>query len=261
MELGEKLRMARLEAGLSQRQLCGDIITRNMLSQIENGSASPSMKTLQALCAVLGKPVGYFLEEETASPNQPLMDKARKCYDAGQYEKALEALADYQTPDPVFDREKQLLSSLLHLELARQALDAGRTVQARELLNNLELEGCYCARELHHRRLLLLGQLQSVSRFLPSLDEELLLRAKEALADSCPQRAAALLDACEDPNTPRWNFLRGQAYLAQKAYSEAAQCLHQAEEAYPKETLPRLEICYRELGDYRRAYEYACRQK
>ena len=43
MELGEKLRQARLEAGLSQRQLCGERITRNMLSQIEHGSARPSM--------------------------------------------------------------------------------------------------------------------------------------------------------------------------------------------------------------------------
>lgn len=44
MELGEKLRLARLEAGLSQRALCGDEITRNMLSRIENGAARPSMK-------------------------------------------------------------------------------------------------------------------------------------------------------------------------------------------------------------------------
>ena len=44
MELGEKLRQARMEAGLSQRQLCGDVITRNMLSQIENGAARPSME-------------------------------------------------------------------------------------------------------------------------------------------------------------------------------------------------------------------------
>lgn len=262
MELGEKLRQARLEAGLSQRQLCGDIITRNMLSQIENGSASPSMKTLQALCSVLGKPVSYFLEEDALlSPNQPRMEAARRLYDAGQYGPALETLATYQAPDPVFDREKQLLSALLHLELAQQAIADGKTVQARELLNKIELEGCYCAKALHRQRLLLLGQLQSVSRFLPSLDEELLLRAKEALAESCHQRAAALLDACEDPKGPHWNFLRGQAYLAQNAYAEAAQCLHQAEDAYPKETLPKLEICYRELGDYRRAYEYACRQK
>ena len=31
MELGEKLKQARLALGLSQRQLCGDTITRNML--------------------------------------------------------------------------------------------------------------------------------------------------------------------------------------------------------------------------------------
>lgn len=34
MELGQRLKQARLEAGMSQRQLCGDVITRNMLSQI-----------------------------------------------------------------------------------------------------------------------------------------------------------------------------------------------------------------------------------
>ena len=64
MELGQRLKQARLEAGLSQRQLCGEEITRNMLSQIENGSARPSMDTLRYLAARLGKPMGYFLEEQ-----------------------------------------------------------------------------------------------------------------------------------------------------------------------------------------------------
>ena len=49
MDLGEKLKKVRLEAGLSQRQVCGERITRNMLSQIENGSARPSMDTLRYL--------------------------------------------------------------------------------------------------------------------------------------------------------------------------------------------------------------------
>ena len=66
MTLGEKLRQARLSAGLSQRQLCGEQITRNMLSQIENGTANPSMATLQYLAQRLGKPIGYFLEDGTA---------------------------------------------------------------------------------------------------------------------------------------------------------------------------------------------------
>ena len=62
MSLGEKLRQARLEAGLSQRALCGEEITRNMLSRIENGAAQPSMRTLQYLAAQLGKPLSFFLD-------------------------------------------------------------------------------------------------------------------------------------------------------------------------------------------------------
>ena len=61
MELGQRLRQARQEAGLTQKALCGDEITRNMLSQIENGSARPSMETMRFLAQRLGKPVSWFL--------------------------------------------------------------------------------------------------------------------------------------------------------------------------------------------------------
>ena len=110
MELGEKLRQARLEAGLSQRQLCGEDITRNMLSQIEHGSAKPSMKTLQVLASRLGKTVSYFLEEDAVvSPNQHLILEARQQFDDRDYSAALEILSQYRGPDTVFDREKALL--------------------------------------------------------------------------------------------------------------------------------------------------------
>ncbi|MBQ9167969.1 MAG: helix-turn-helix transcriptional regulator, partial [Oscillospiraceae bacterium] len=89
MELGQRIRQARLEAGLSQRQLCGDEITRNMLSQIENGSAHPSMTTLRYLAERLGKSISYFLEEEAVtSPNQSVMAQARQSYDGADYEAA-----------------------------------------------------------------------------------------------------------------------------------------------------------------------------
>ena len=78
MELGQRIRQLRLSKGMSQRQLCGDVITRNMLSQIENGSARPSMDTLSYLAARLEKPVSFFLEEDTVtSPNQAVMTRAR----------------------------------------------------------------------------------------------------------------------------------------------------------------------------------------
>ncbi|MBP3684066.1 MAG: helix-turn-helix domain-containing protein [Oscillospiraceae bacterium] len=264
MELGEKLRAARLEAGLSQRQLCGEEITRNMLSQIEHGTAMPSMKTLQYLASRLGKSVSYFLEEGAViSPNQQVMDAARQHYDKGEFSEAAEALSEYRSPDPVYDREQQLLQALLFLKLAERAVAQKRNIYARELLGQVQLEGCYCAEALQRQRLLLWGKTggDDVVRLLPNLDEELELRAKAAFGNGDLERAVRLLDAVEDQSGPEWNLLRGQILLAQTRYREAAQCLHRAEAAYPKEAYFRLEHCYRELEDYKRAYEYACRQK
>ena len=264
MELGEKLRQARLEAGLSQRQLCGDEITRNMLSLIENGSAKPSMKTLQYLAAKLGKNVSYFLEEKVSlSPNQSVMETIRRLYDAGEYREAALALEAYEAPDVIFDREWNLLYVLIHLELARWAIDQKRTLYARELLQKADRPVCYCQEELQRRRLLLTGRLQAqrVSEMLPSLDEELLLRAREALENGDPQRAGSLLDAAEDMDSVRWQLLRGDAYLMGKDYQAAATCFHQAEYSVPGETVVRLEHCYRELGDFKKAYEYACKRR
>ena len=264
MELGEKLRQARLEAGLSQRQLCGDIITRNMLSLIENGSAKPSMETLKLLASRLGKSVSFFLEEEVLlSPNNRIMDTARSCFDSGDAAGVLAALEEFRQPDPVYDREWELLRTLSFLDLAEQAIREARYPYALELLTKAEGGAGYCREALERRRLLLLGKLpgQKVSDSLPSLDEELLVRAGEAYGSGNLLRAKQLLEAVEDREAARWNFLRGQLALEEGDFRKAARCLHKAEDLYARETAPLLERCYRELEDYKRAYEYACKQK
>ena len=107
MDLGQKIRQAREAAGISQRQLCGDTITRNMLSRIENGLVRPSMKTLIFLAEGLGKPVSYFLDEESVtSPNVERMATARKAYTVGDWMAAVVSLAEYEAADETFDWEK-----------------------------------------------------------------------------------------------------------------------------------------------------------
>lgn len=266
MELGEKLLRARLEAGLSQRQLCGDEITRNMLSQIEHGTAKPSVGTLQYLAGRLGKPVSYFLEEKAVlSQNQELMEQVRRYYDGEKYALALDEIKQYRGSDEVFDRERQLLEVLCRLALAETAIREGREPYARELLEGITTEKCYCAGDLERRKWLLLGKLrgqklEEVCKNLPSLDEELFLRAEAALAAGDPDRAARLLDAAEE-RTPRWYLLRGESDLKRQNFQGAAEWYHRAENGYPKETARRLEVCYRELRNFERAYFYACKQR
>lgn len=254
MELGSKIKAARLEAGLSQRQLCGDAITRNMLSQIENGTARPSMATLAYLAQRLGKSISYFLEEQAVtSPNQDCMTRARVAWDLGDPGGVVAALEEYREPDDTFLREKQLLLYLGYLAMAQQAIAQERIPYALALLGKAEgVQGSYITEELVRRRLLLMGRAGQAVDF-PSEDEVLLLRARQANA---PQRCMEILAAAEDQTAPAWNRLQADALFAQKRYAQAAACYEKA--GRDRTVLSRLEECYRELGDYKQAYECAC---
>ena len=159
MTLGEKLRQARLEAGLSQRQLCGEEVTRNMLSQIENGSAKPSMATLSYFAARLGKSVSFFLEEEAVcSPNQEIMTAARAAFLQEDGGRILALLEKYRAPDPVFDMEAALLRRLGTLLAAKTAMEKGQSARAAQLLEEESWEDGYCAESLERQRLQMLMQ-------------------------------------------------------------------------------------------------------
>ncbi len=62
--LGERVRAARREAGLSQAQLAGDELTKGFISQIESGLVRPSIRSLQHIAQKLGKPLEYFIGDE-----------------------------------------------------------------------------------------------------------------------------------------------------------------------------------------------------
>ena len=252
MNIGEKIRCARLEAGLSQRALCGEQITRNMLSLIENGSANPSMDTLTYFARQLNKPVSYFLDENTVvSPNQGLIETARAAFAAGDYAAALQITGQYQSPDPVFDSELGLLEGLSRLFLAEQALSQGRKPYAESLLAQRP-DTPYFTPTLERQWLLLLGKLP------PADDRELLLRAEDALSKDLPRRSLEYLHAAQDHDTSDWYFLCGKAYLALQDYENAAASFEKAQDAAPQHRLTSLETCYRELGDFEKAYRCAC---
>ena len=254
MELGEKLRQARLEAGLSQRQLCGDIITRNMLSQIENGSAKPSYATLQALCARLGKPVSLFWEE-APSQNLQLLHTARQ----QPPEQALETLQGYLAPDPVLDDIYKQQKCRLLLALAETALQAGDADRAKSLLS----QGEPLLTPDSKRQYLLLRyeaepeSAEALAAQLPDNTREQLLRAKSALKAEDPALCIACLQ-CADKKPADWFLLLADAKIQQKDYMAAIEVLLPLDDS---QCYSRLEICYRELGDFEKAYRYACLQR
>lgn len=269
MELGERIKQARLEKGLSQRQLCGEEITRNMLSQIENGSARPSMTTLAFLARQLEKPISFFLQEDVAVlPNQPVMAQLRSAYTQGEYEKIPALLEQYRAPDQVFDPERYLLEALGLMELARQAQTQGKTVYAQTLLQRAKQAGshsAYYTAAVERERLLQMYELQpeyavQLAQELPADSREQLLRARAALASGNAAAAAKVLDAIPE-GTAQWQYLRGRAAMKVEDYKLAVGCFLKAEEVYPMDCAEALEECYRQLEDYKQAYIYACKQR
>ena len=260
MTLGEKLKAARLELGLSQRQLCGDSITRNMLSQIENGSARPSMDTLAYLASRLDKTVSYFLEEQAVvSPNLGLIEQARNCHRAADWSGCVTVLENYRMPDEVCDSEAEFLKNNALLMLAQWALEAGKLPYARALLEQVNQDSIYYP-VLQRQHMLLLAKAE-VETELADMDEELLLQAAAALRKNEYARCDDLLQAVKDKENTRWTYLKGETLFGKGDFAQAVQWYKKAEESDPEKVYLRLEECYRELGDFKQAYEYACKRR
>lgn len=79
MTLGQKLKQARLARGMTQSQVVGDRITRNMLSQIENDLASPSVGTLEYLASVLNVRLSWLLADEEEEAETARTQRLREC--------------------------------------------------------------------------------------------------------------------------------------------------------------------------------------
>lgn len=161
MTLGQKIKAARLERGMTQKELVGKYITRNMLSKIENDSATPSVRTLEYLAGALGLPTGYFLSgAEVSDGSAPDgLDEARSAFRAHRWLDCL-ALLEHDKTAGTTD-EGYLLHAHAGCHAARQALDRKDYLSARELAETAQYynqEGMYYSAYLAAHLALILGR-------------------------------------------------------------------------------------------------------
>ena len=237
MTMGQRILAARQAAGLSQRELAGEELTRNMLSSLEHDAANPSVATLRYLSRRLGKPVGWFFGEEGPT-------EAAAAFEAGDYRRCRELLTD---------REARWLEPVARLREAEQALEEGRVPYARALLAELEEDRSpLFGPELRRKAAIMRCRCGDFGP-IPA-DDGLLLQAEEALAQDRPEDAARYLQARDDRD-PRWHRLMGECLFRRGDYAGARAHYHRCEAVF--DVRQRLEICCRELEDYKMAYYYA----
>ena len=285
MTLGQKVRSARIARGMTQKQLVGDQITRNMLSRIENDSATPSMRTLEYLAGRLGLPAGHFLSDsrwsDGTSPDG--LDDMRRAYREGRFTDCIALLEESRagTTD-----EGYLLRSLASLSAARQALKEGRTEDARQFADAADYynrQGMYYSVEIDAEMSLILAECalqldpsdfeQNAADFEKAVarirfqERYALARAEHLLLTGENELALQLLKKYPAPEEPaaRYLWLLGTALAAAGNDEAAIEALLKAEALEPDEALlmkiwKALEGCYSRRDDYRMAYAYAAKR-
>lgn len=137
-EIGKRIRALRLKQSLTQADVCGESITRNMLSLIENGNAAPSLPTLVYLAKRLGVPVGYFFstsdEEIAAYAKMSRISDIRRLYRDSDFAACIDLCRNLPHPDDEIRR----IQAECYLALADEACKNNRLSSAETHLHNAQ---------------------------------------------------------------------------------------------------------------------------
>ena len=281
-DIGEKVRKLRLQRNMTQSELAGDQITRNMLSRVENGAALPSLPTVWYLAERLDVPAGFLLAEgndDRIWRKMSRIDSIRRVLAAGDARICLELCkaegAEYEADDELY-----LIMAQCSLALAVEAFDGGRLHECcTELDHAVEYAAktLYDTSAIHSRAALYFRFMRSISPTLCSevlgdVDDPMIgatdpvgryILAREALEAGETRRVEAYLRQPSENDAWRAQLA---AHLATRkgdyAAAEAAlTALLHADDVHGEVLIYAifcdLEICCREQGDFKGAYEYS----
>ena len=278
MNIGEKIKKLRTAKLMTQSDLAGNEITRNMLSRIENGSANPSLETVCYLAERLHVSPGFLLAEEKDERlyvRQGEVDAMKAAMRAGNYGIARDICEHSEHAD---DDEYLLILSECELALAKEAFERGGLRECAELLDHAVEVGEESMYRTEHITAAAAVYFRYMQRFSPTLcsgflDEES-VNLYPALSDGFCRYAMSLCEgeegeavtfaAPDSEGTPLSLHLTAREKMRGERYEEAGillQSILGGEDPIPRPVLYDvfcdLEICCRECEDFKGAYEYA----
>lgn len=277
-KLGEKIRALRKRCGMTQSELCGDFVTRNMLSRIETGAAMPSLETLL-----------YIAERLEISPGWLIDDDAELSgYEKTRFTAAVKALYKEKkysecatecrcAPEDFFDDELYAVAADSMYEAAYANLRAGHMTSAEDLFSSaLEFAARGMLRQsamqetamhyLDYIRYVYVGSRlrddltsSEMPSRLPPYEGAVCLRLNKLIKDGRAELARALLDilpigpVCAEQVSASIALVEGDIDSAERRYRELIKS-----DGLPVEvmyiTCTELERIAREKDNYKLAY-------
>lgn len=124
MNIGERIKALRLRKQMTQADLAGESVSRNMVSLIEHGRATPSVQTLEAIAAKLKVTPALLIAEEkewTALLKQETVSDIRIAFSGNNYRICVDLCRSLYKNGLEKDDEVDLAMAESLLELAREA--------------------------------------------------------------------------------------------------------------------------------------------
>lgn len=289
MNLGEKIKAARLERHMTQKDVVGDYITRNMLSKIENGSATPSVKTLEYLAGALGLPAGYFMTESSGDELVPgCVADARSHFKNGEFEACVQVLETLEL-DGGYRDEVNLLKARAKIGMSKKAMTDGRYEEAirlaKEAISHNDAS-LYVSAAFRTEALLLIARctMELEGDFSKAMDDYQTSYQDQGLGEfyrltmaeyyisqgdmAAAKREMDSIARLSETSKPVYLMLQGSMELKDNQFEEAAKQLEKAEQLarttgssyFMSSLYAMLEQCYREMEDFKKAYHYASMQ-
>lgn len=277
MRIGEKIKKLRTAKLMTQSELAGTEITRNMLSRIENGVAKPSMETLYYIASRLNVSPGFLLaegaDEEIYFKHNEIVG-AKSAFVNGDFRIGRDICLHAESAD---DDEIRMILAECDLAIAVEEFNDGNLRAACEYFDEA-VETCektvyrtdyvIAVAEVYFRYMRRISATlssnvleENVNRY-PSLTDAFCryIYAMERMEESSEEETVLIAEK-DSPLTVHY-----EATLAMRrgnfavAY-EFLRLLLMSEKPIPKPMLYfvfcDLEICCREVEDFKGAYEYS----
>jgi transcriptional regulator with XRE-family HTH domain len=248
--------MLRIERKVTQQELVGDYITRNMLSQIENDVASPSIKTLEFLADRLGVPLSYLMQTDhdgdygTEYETTDSIDfRAKKMFLSGDFLNFIDTVEKNPSILEEYEEEKLFLG-FAYLAYAEQHFNSGNMnecVKYCKKVMAIDFKGFRFAEERLKKQAAVYRNLCDAE----SADSYAFLRTVLDGNSLCKYNIISAKEMIETGNPE-------DAEKALEYLKEAEQIIKDSgTHPYLREIYKTFEACYVALGDYKNAYFYS----
>jgi len=271
MKIGEKIKQARVLKKLTQADVAGEGITRNMLSFIESGKASPSLETVEYLAKRLELPAAYLLSEENDLffyKKKERMPAIKNALEAGNYNIVVSLILGIDGSDD----ELNYILSMAYFNLGISSAKLGSLSSAKS-----HLEHClsYCEKTLYDTKRfeaiipIYMAIANNVTSPLLEFEEEK-FNQKMLSAFDYEFYKYVTLDMDYEYTFEQFALHRdAKILIKERKYSEAIKILSQIEETKSKYeanayvmfvVYTDLESCYKQNFDFENAYRYASKR-